>query len=168
MANVELYAKRLLVEEGGFVNNPNDKGGATNKGVTLATFREFYGQKKTIDDLKILTNQQFIDILKTNYWDKLRADEIHNQSVAEICVDWLYNSGIGMISHIQSIAGTTNDGVAGEQTIEAINNQDQEALFNKIKESRKLFYEVIVHNHPSQEVFLQGWLNRVDGFHFSN
>lgn len=38
--------------EGGFGNHPKDKGGATNKGVTLATYRMVYGKNKTVDDLK--------------------------------------------------------------------------------------------------------------------
>ena len=44
--------------EGGFSNHPNDKGGATNKGVKLSTYRMVYGKDKTVDDLKNLTESQ--------------------------------------------------------------------------------------------------------------
>ena len=43
--------------EGGFSNNPKDKGGATNNGVTLATYRMVYGKNKTVDDLKNMSDK---------------------------------------------------------------------------------------------------------------
>jgi hypothetical protein bfra3_11916 len=43
--------------EGGYVNDPRDSGGATNKGITLTTFRSVYGKNKTIEDLKNLTDE---------------------------------------------------------------------------------------------------------------
>ena len=42
--------------EGGYVNHPLDKGGATNSGVTIATFRSVYGKNKTVKDLKNMTS----------------------------------------------------------------------------------------------------------------
>lgn len=47
----------ILSWEGGFVNDPRDPGGATNKGVTLAKFREIYGKDKTVNDLKKITDE---------------------------------------------------------------------------------------------------------------
>ena len=52
MANVEHLAPLILKWEGRFVNDPLDHGGATNKGVTIATYRQVYGQYKTVEDLK--------------------------------------------------------------------------------------------------------------------
>jgi len=58
MAEFGIYAPLLRKLEGGFVNDPQDAGGATNAGVTLNTFRAYYGQDRTIEDLKNISNTQ--------------------------------------------------------------------------------------------------------------
>ena len=40
MADINILAQFILSFEGGFSNHPADKGGATNKGVTIATWRQ--------------------------------------------------------------------------------------------------------------------------------
>ena len=166
MANVALLAPKILKWEGNFVNNPLVKGGATNKGVTLVVFQSFYGKNKTIEDLKNLTNSQFQEILKTLYWNKWLADNIENQSIANILVDWLWGSGIWGIKIPQRLLGVTEDGIVGSNTITALNFQDPKIFFDKIFQARKDFLNQIVINHPEQKIFLQGWLNRLEDFKF--
>ena len=94
MAEVKKLAPFILKWEGGFVNDPDDLGGATNKGVTIATY-EAYCRKKgypkpTIERLKALTKEEWTEIIKTMYWDRWKADEIKSQSVANILVDWVW------------------------------------------------------------------------------
>ena len=93
MADVKKLAPFILKWEGGFVNDPDDLGGATNMGVTMATYKVYCKRKgrpePAIDDLKHLSNDEWIDILKSLYWDKWKADQIKSQSVANILVDWL-------------------------------------------------------------------------------
>ena len=98
MADVKKLAPFILKWEGGFVNDPDDLGGATNMGVTIATY-EAYCRKKgypkpTIERLKNLSKEEWTEILKTMYWDRWKADEIKSQSVANILVDWIWASGI--------------------------------------------------------------------------
>ena len=64
MARFELYAPILKEVEGGFVDHPADKGGPTNAGVTLATFKTIFGKDKTVDDLRNMTNAQWKRIMK--------------------------------------------------------------------------------------------------------
>ena len=59
MANHKVLIPFILRWEGGFANVPGDRGGATNKGVTLATFRMVYGSDKTESDLRRMTNSQW-------------------------------------------------------------------------------------------------------------
>ena len=84
MAKVELLLPKILKWEGGFVNDPADSGGATNKGVTIATYKAYrkaHGMKPpTVADLKKITDAEVLAILKEFFWDKMRADEINNQS----------------------------------------------------------------------------------------
>ena len=152
--------------EGGYSDNPNDRGGATNSGVTLAVYQSVYGKNKTKNDLKRMTNEQWNYIFTKLYWNKWKADDIKNQSIANILVDWVWMSGLGTIKKIQSLFGLTADGIVGNKTILYINSHDQEEVFNKIWNRRKSFYESLVKNNPSQKVFLKGWMNRLNTFKF--
>ena len=152
--------------EGGYSDNPNDRGGATNSGVTLAVYQSVYGKSKTKNDLKRMTNDQWNYIFTKLYWNKWKADEINNQSIANILVDWVWMSGLGTIKKIQSLFGLTSDGIVGNKTISYINSHNQEEVFNKIWNRRKSFYESLVKNNPSQKVFLKGWMNRLNTFKF--
>lgn len=152
--------------EGGYSDNPNDRGGATNSGVTLAVYQSVYGKSKTKNDLKRMTSDQWDYIFTKLYWNKWKADEIKNQSIANILVDWVWMSGYGTIKKIQSLFGLTADGIVGNKTISYINSHDQEDVFNKIWNRRKQFYESLVNNNPSQKVFLKGWMNRLNTFKF--
>ena len=166
MAKAELLVPKLLRWEGGFVNDPDDAGGATNKGVTIATFRKFYGESATIEQLKRITDEQWLHIFKVGYWDKFRADDIKDQSIANMCVDWLYNSGIAAIKRVQKIVGVEDDGVVGSKTITAINARKASPLFYQIRAARIAFVETIAKNKPSQRKFLQGWKNRILSFEY--
>ena len=152
--------------EGGYSDNPNDRGGATNSGVTLAVYQSVYGKNKTKNDLKRMTNDQWNYIFTKLYWNKWKADEIKNQSIANILVDWIWMSGLGTIKKIQSLFGLTADGIVGNKTISYINSNNQEEIFKKIWNRRKSFYESLVKNNPSQKVFLKGWMNRLNTYKF--
>jgi lysozyme family protein len=167
MADINKTVRHLLKWEGGFVNDPADPGGATMKGVTLETFRRFFGKEKTVRDLKNITDEQWTYIFKKGYWDKLQADRIDSQSVADILADWVYNSGTGMIGAVQKIVGAKADGVVGDNTINAINSADRKALFDKIKRERESFYRDIAERKPQMQKFLKGWLNRLDDCKYS-
>ena len=88
MAKAELLKPFILRWEGGFVDDPLDRGGATNKGITIGTFRNFYGKEATVEQLKNITDEQWLHIFKCGFWDKWKADDINNQSIADIVVDW--------------------------------------------------------------------------------
>lgn len=162
MANYKELVPFIRKWEGGFVNHKNDRGGATNKGITIGTFRSVFGQGKTIEDLKRLTEEQWMCIFKKLFWDKCKADLIQDQSIANMLVDWAWNSGaVTAIKHLQKLVGVTADGIVGKQTLNAINSRDPKPLFLDFKESRVEFYYDIVGGNKSQYVFLNGWLNRV-------
>lgn len=163
MANSSVITPFILKWEGGYCDVKDDRGGATNKGVTLATFRSVYGQDKTKDDLKRITDKQWSYIFKKLYWDKCKCDDIKDQSVANILVDYAWMSGPARaIRDIQSISGALPDGIAGPKTTAAINAMAPKALFGKLRQKRLLFYNNIVKSNPSQSKFIKGWTNRVN------
>lgn len=166
MADFNLYAPKLRKLEGGFVNDPSDKGGATMAGVTLNTYRRYYGESKTVNDLKNISNAEWNHIMKTGYWDMVRGDEIRNQSIAEIFADWAVNSGPAGIRAFQRAQAIKADGVVGPKTINILNAPNEEVIFNRIKSARESYYRKLAMTDPRQSKFLGGWLNRLRQFNY--
>lgn len=164
MANPQKLVPFILRWEGGFVNDPDDAGGATNKGVTIATFRQFYGADATVEQLKHITDEQWFNIFKSGYWDRWRADEIACQSIANIVVDWVWASGSHGITQVQKILGVDTDGIVGPKTLAALNGRPADPLFHQIRAARIAFVENIVRRKPSQRKFINGWKNRILSF----
>ena len=165
MAKYEKLIPTVLKWEGGFVNHPSDPGGATNSGVTLSTFRSVYGKEKTVQDLKNMTRKQWEYIFKTRFWDRWKADDIYNQAIANLLVDWLWASGIYGIKYPQEVLRVKTDGIVGLKTLAAINYYpNKKELFEKLWNRRKKHFEDIVRNRPQSKVFLKGWLRRLSDF----
>lgn len=161
MADARKLMPFILQWEGGFVNDPIDRGGATNKGVTIGTFQSFY-PGATVENLKRITDDQWLNIFRSGYWNPWQADQIKNQSVANIVVDWAWASGARTaIRKVQELLGVTVDGLVGKETLSAINGQDAEELFDRIKVARYDFVDAIVKRDPSQKRFINGWKNRI-------
>lgn len=168
MADVNKLAPFILKWEGGFVNDPDDLGGATNKGVTLSTWRKV-GYDKTgdgvidVEDLKLLTDQEVIDkVLKPHYWDRWKADQIDSQSVANILVDWVWASGAYGIRIPQRVLGVKVDGIVGPKTLDAVNRQNPKEFFERIKKERHEYISRIIQNRPTNKKYERGWRNRLN------
>ena len=173
MADIYVTIPHILRWEGGFVNHKDDKGGATNKGITLSTWKSCGYDKDgdgdiDVDDLKIITVEDFEKVFRRFYWNRWKADEIKSQSVADILVDWVYNSGANGIKIPQRLLGLNADGVVGAKTIAAVNAEDPKAFFNKVWKARSDFFIGIVKRNPSQKVFLKGWQNRLNSITFKS
>lgn len=174
MADFNKYFEELLRHEGGYVDNSNDRGGATNLGVTIGVW-ERYGYDKDGDgdidkeDIKLLSKEDARMIAKKLYWDKVWGDYIGNQSIAEFLFDWAYNSGPATaIKKLQNILNVKPDGVLGKNTLQALNCMDQKELFDKLFQSRKDFFHAIVKSRPANKVFLKGWMNRLNSFKYKD
>ena len=170
MADHKKLVPFVLKHEGGVVNDPDDAGGFTNKGITLKTFRSIYGKDKTKEDLINITDEQWGHIFKAYYWDKFNADKIESQSIANMSVDWAYNAGVGTVAKkIQNIIGTKPDGIIGSGSLKLINTaQDPKELFEQIKAARIMFYKKLVEKKPTNAKFLKGWLNRTEAIKFTD
>ena len=166
MADAQKLVPFILSWEGGYVNDPVDVGVASNKGISIATWR-LHGCYNDVDgdidadDLRIITNEQWMEIFKCQYWDRWKADEIENQSIANIVVDWVWASGVHGIKQVQKILGVEVDGIVGRKTLAALNSRPADPLFHQIQAARIAFVENIVRRKPSQRKFLRGWKNRI-------
>lgn len=172
MADFKLYFPILLKWEGGLADDPNDHGGLTKYGVTLQEWiDDGYDKNKDghIDglDLREITEDDAANIAKKYYWDVVKGDQINNQSIAEFICDWAYNSGTkNIVLKLQHLFGLKPDGIVGPDTLNYLNTQPQEELFNQLKQRREQFYNAIVKSDPSQKKFLRGWLIRNNSFIF--
>lgn len=127
------------------MNDPADAGGATNKGVTIATWRNVGYDKDgdgdiDVQDLKLLTDSDVRDrVLKPHYWNRWKADQIQSQKVANILVDWVWGSGKHGIVIPQRLLGVEPDGIVGNRTLMAVNFADPDQLFEAIFQARLKF-----------------------------
>jgi lysozyme family protein len=167
LTNEQLFEKAKLK---GFANDPDDLGGATMCGVTLATFAEYCRRKgyprPTIVRLKAIKYKEWLEILKTMFWDKWKADQINNESIALILVDWVWGSGKYGITIPQKAIGVTADGIVGPKTIAAVNAKDPKQLFDLIRKERLAYIERICRSRPTNLKYKRGWLNRLNDIKF--
>lgn len=165
MADAKLIIPHIKKWEGGYSNNPYDAGGCTMMGITIGTFRNWFGKNKTCEDLKKITEEQWLKIFKYNYWDKIKGDYIINQSLAKLCVDMCWMSGtITAIKKIQTALGLKADGIVGPITLAALNSNPKEAFFT-LWSMRKSWLEAIARK-GNNKIFLKGWLNRLNDCKF--
>jgi lysozyme family protein len=174
MANFDAFFPTLLKHEGGFVNDSDDPGGATNKGITFATFEQWALKllqvQPTLDNLRQLSDAQAATIYKARYWDVLRADQIALQPLAEIVFDFYVNAGGNAVKLLQRLlnaqqGGTlAEDGAFGNATFAALQAADQRDLYGRYKQGRADYYRRLVDARPVLGKFLKGWLARVDSF----
>lgn len=165
MASFEKYAPILWNLEGGFVDDPDDRGGATNRGITLKTYEDWCRKhgypRPTVDRLKAMSVETWERITKELFWDKVGGDHIISQRVANLIADWAFNSGLGIITRVQVLVGVKADGIVGRETLRAINAEDPAKLAGDLKRLRTSFYHTIARRGNNRK-FLRGWLNRLD------
>ncbi len=167
MAKSEILKPFILEFEGGYVNDPDDRGGATNKGVTIATYRQVFGRDKTTADLKNITDAEWDLVYRSLYWYQLRADEIADQSIANLIVDFAWASGVSRASkYLQKAVGARQDGIVGAKTLKAVNGSDARALFKTLHSLREAYIKAIAKG--SQRKYMKGWLRRLEAIQYGS
>ncbi len=128
MLDVQQIAKEIVAREGGFVNDPDDPGGATNFGVTLGTARRLNLDKDgdgDVDavDVQRLTRADAESVFLKHYYKAPRIDELPHEVQASV-FDMYVNAGNNAVKILQRLLGqmgpkVTVDGAIGPQTIAA-------------------------------------------------
>lgn len=152
-----------LSEEGGYVNNPLDAGGPTNHGITQVTYNLFRDSvHQDHQDVQLITDAEVRTIYENNYWEPSRAQTMHSP-LDVTHMDWSVNHGIsGALKTLQAALGVTPDGVWGAQTTGALALADPVELSQTYNQLRREWYKNRVAQKPDQQIFLSGWLGRVD------
>ena len=148
----------LAVHEGGYVNHPDDPGGATNRGVTQRTYdnhRRRHGLPPR--DVRSITEEEVAAIYRNQYWDAVRADDLPD-GVAYCVFDAAVNSGPGRaVRWLQSIIGAGVDGVVGDETIGMAVAASPRDLIDAYCAARLAFMRRLRH----WPTFKNGWTRRV-------
>lgn len=156
--------KKVLVYEGGKVDNPRDPGGRTNQGVTQAVFAAYLkAHGKPLRDVYKMTNAERDDIYKSRYWDQLNADQLP-PGVGFACFDGAVNSGVTQSGKWLQVALGSHysgaiDGDVGLLTLNAVKaHPDHDLLLARMCQVRMDF----LHHLRTWGTFGAGWARRVD------
>lgn len=148
--------------EGGYVNNPADPGGATNHGITQGTYNAYRASLKyPPQDVSLITDAEVQAIYSEMYWTPAHCPDMP-AALACAHFDTAVNMGVNSaIKMLQRAAGVDDDGVYGPATSAEVTHQGNNLIIPYLDE-RRARYRQIVAAKPTQEVFLKGWLNRVN------
>ena len=159
MADFNKAIDKTLAHEGGakFTDDPTDRGGATKYGISQRAYPNV--------DIRNLTEQQARDIYKRDYWDRIRADEMTSQAIAENIFDTAVNMGVRTASRLAQVALDIEpaDGIIGSQSLKTINAADESSFIANYTIAKIARYTYICNRNKSQKKYLLGWINRALG-----
>lgn len=158
-SNFKKSLSLVLAHEGGFVNHPKDPGGATNKGITIATYRAHVKKNGTVNDLKNITDAQVEKVYREEYWNKIKGDQLPS-GVDYAVFDFAVNSGPARAAqYLQSVVGVKQDKIIGPATIAAVNKMQPAKVIADLCAKRLAFLKAL----STWPTFGKGWGRRVDG-----
>ena len=161
-ANFARSLASVLRHEGGYSNHPDDKGGPTNLGITLATFRKWVKKDGTIADLKAMTREQAAKCYRAVYWNGIKGDDLPG-GIDYAVFDYCVNSGQGRAAKaLQGVLGVEQDGLIGPITLAAASAADPIKTINALCDQRMAFLRKLS-NWPT---FGKGWTSRVEDVRF--
>tara|TARA_Y100000310_G_scaffold133639_1_gene132631 strand:- start:3946 stop:4821 length:876 start_codon:yes stop_codon:yes gene_type:complete len=157
----------VLAHEGGFVDDPDDRGGATNWGVTQAVWEDFLEDEFTSDDVREFTREQAIELYREEFWKPSQAEKLPEE-IREVYFDMCVNHGQrNAVKILQTAANAKGgslvvDGGIGPNTINASSNLS----LSDVQIERSGFYWNLVFigsfygKRNRQEKFIRGWIRR--------
>jgi lysozyme family protein len=161
----EAIIDNLLEREGGFVNDPNDRGGATKYGITRETLSDHRGEAVSVDDVRRLTEDEARAIYREEYIEAPGYHGIHDASLQGLVVDAGVNHGTHRASRwLQRAAGASVDGVVGPNTLAAVNQGNTLRLYLEFLRIRVELYGRLITEDPDQARFAHGWMRRLGEF----
>lgn len=168
----------ILKHEGGYVNHPNDPGGATNYGISLRFLADYpeigdFDHDGDVDaeDIRVMTIEDASQIYKQAWWDKFKYGLINDQTIATKVFDFSVNMGAKRAHILLQRAlnrafglKLTEDGIVGPNTRNVINSavdgSGEQQLLDAYCATAWDFYQGLIANNPKLSVFAKGWKNR--------
>lgn len=156
MADFNQAVQKTLIHEGGYVNNPHDKGGPTKYGITQADMPGV--------DISGISPAQAVEYYREHYWKDLYA-QINDQSIAEKLFDMGVLFGVGTAVKLLQVTlaksiSIVSDGSFGPQTLADVNQETN--LLPAYRATLLNHCMNIVNVNPGDAIFVQGWVNRIN------
>lgn len=166
-SDFEKALKDGLVYEGGLVDDPDDPGGRTNKGITQKNYDKYRKEKGLPQqDVANIGDSEVRDIYQTKYWNN-NCDNL-TPRLARAHYDWSINHGnSGATKTLQGVLGVPQTGTFDQATKDKLNEAlkdpgSEDKLLDQYLRARENWYNNRVATKPSQAKFLKGWLNRTN------
>lgn len=183
MQSVEEIAAGIVAREGGYVDDPDDPGGATNFGVTMGTMKTLgldLNRDGRIDkqDVRALTRTQAQQIFVEHYFTRPRLAELPQMVHASV-FDMYVNAGTNAVKILQRLItrmgfAATADGIVGPNTIAAAHDAGRAAplhLADAYGIARRNYYYALADQRPASRKYARtraggkgGWITRAEEF----
>ncbi len=161
----------IIRREGGFVDDPDDRGGPTKFGVTLRTLEKFRGVPQTAEDVRDITRSEALEIYRRKYLTEPGIDLLP-EGWQEPVLDMAVHSGpVTAIRTLQRTVGTAPDGIIGPETIEAAKMRDDAAKITAFCVRRRDMLFRLADKRPDNRKYCVtraggkgGWIKRAEEF----
>ena len=183
MKSVRQIAEDIVAREGGFVNDPDDPGGATNFGVTLGTMRALrrdldHDGDVDVADVKGLTRSEAVEIFIRHYFERPGIGQLPTE-VQPALFDMYVNAGANAVKVLQRMLSRkriacTADGAIGPQTVAAARRlaaTGPGALNISYGIARRDYYYALGDARPASRKYARrrdggkgGWITRAEAF----
>ena len=159
-SNREQVIAWIGLSEGGFVDDPRDPGGRTNRGITQATYDAWLrGQGRGARDVLHITKAEADTIMATQYLDPVRFNDLPSGLDYSVG-DFAANSGPARaVKELQKLVGAAPDGIMGAKTIAAVDGADLAGLIAAYNDRRLDFLKSL----KIWKTYGRGWGARVAG-----
>ncbi len=159
MSNFQRCLDIVFLYEGGFFEHREDRGEATQFGVTIALLKEWrQDERLTSEDLRKLTREEACEIYRTRYWNVLRCDDLP-LGVDLVVFDFGVSAGAGRSAKmLQRVVGAEADGSIGPATVAATRAMSPRDTVTAMSQQRLEHYR----NQPAWPTLGKDWTNRTN------
>lgn len=147
-----------LMHEGGFSEDPNDPGGATNFGITKRTLEAYRGKVVSVNDVRNLSSAEAREIYRANFWNLMRCGDLP-AGLDLMVFDYGVNSGPSQaVKNLQALVGVNQDGAIGNITLPAVKKIPPVGLIGDLASGRLEYLKTLA----TYATYKDGWTSRVE------